>query len=892
MGAVGFLARLEVRRRRWRAALLVVLIGVIAGTALAAAAGARRSASALDRFRETSRSADLELAVLGDPTAAQVHELRRIGDVEDVAALHAYGLVLPRVSSLEAIGSPADRTFGTRVDRGRIVAGRAIDPAAPDELAIGESLARRLHLGVGDSLRANSYSVAQIAAVLAGSEDVGPLAGPHVRLHVVGIVRRPLDLSDRAASGGFLVLSPTFATRYADRIGVFGTYLRIRTRTGAAGVPTAIAAARRVFGDAVLTGQGLTVETEGARDRDPHRHARALDGRRRGRGRGGRRLRSRAPSRDRVDLRRGLDAARALGTTRLQRIAASGPFALLVAGGSAIVAALTAVAASPLFPIGVARRAEPHVGVHADWVVLGLGAAVVLAVVCGIALLGAWLATSSASRASSARVRRSTPGLVGAATGAGMPPTATNGLRMALDRGRGRSAVPVRSAVVGAAIGVIGVVVVLVFASSLDHLATTPRLYGSTWDVTIRDTTANTVCGGDDYGVSRTTGLAALSEVCNQSVQVDRRPVAALAFTTVHGDAIGPEVLEGHAPRGPHEVALGSKTLDALGKDLGDTVRVAGRTARRAYTIVGRVALPTLGQAQPLADGATFTGAGFAPLFDQNVFQRYFAARFAPHADRATVSRRLAAIPEFGPPARVTCPVEVERVREVGWLPWFLGILLATLGLVAVGHAVVTSVRRRRHELAVLKTLGFDRRQVRATVAWQASSLGALGVVAGLPLGLLAGTLVWHGIATNLGVEPVTAFPVPALAATVAGALLLANLAALLPAAPRRDDPPGRRAAHGIGLSYRPAEAEGELASTSSRDRGRGFSAAVRYSQHPEGAGPFEVLAGRADVGDVDDVGLTLVRVAVDDRAGAGALRLRRRAGRVPASTRSPRPSG
>ncbi len=783
MGAVGFLARLEVRRRRWRAALLVVLIGVIAGTALAAAAGARRSASALDRFRETSRSADLELAVLGDPTAAQVHELRRIGDVEDVAALHAYGLVLPRVSSLEAIGSPADRTFGTRVDRGRIVAGRAIDPAAPDELAIGESLARRLHLGVGDSLRANSYSVAQIAAVLAGSEDVGPLAGPHVRLHVVGIVRRPLDLSDRAASGGFLVLSPTFATRYADRIGVFGTYLRIRTRTGAAGVPTAIAAARRVFGDAVLTGQGLTVETEGARDAIrivtlalwmvaavvAAAGAVAFG----------------------VVLRREIalicaedSTLRALGTTRLQRIAASGPFALLVAGGSAIVAALTAVAASPLFPIGVARRAEPHVGVHADWVVLGLGAAVVLAVVCGIALLGAWLATSSASRASSARVRRSTPGLVGAATGAGMPPTATNGLRMALDRGRGRSAVPVRSAVVGAAIGVIGVVVVLVFASSLDHLATTPRLYGSTWDVTIRDTTANTVCGGDDYGVSRTTGLAALSEVCNQSVQVDRRPVAALAFTTVHGDAIGPEVLEGHAPRGPHEVALGSKTLDALGKDLGDTVRVAGRTARRAYTIVGRVALPTLGQAQPLADGATFTGAGFAPLFDQNVFQRYFAARFAPHADRATVSRRLAAIPEFGPPAHVTRPVEVERVREVGWLPWFLGILLATLGLVAVGHAVVTSVRRRRHELAVLKTLGFDRRQVRATVAWQASSLGALGVVAGLPLGLLAGTLVWHGIATNLGVEPVTAFPVPALAATVAGALLLANLAALLP--PRR----------------------------------------------------------------------------------------------------------
>src|SRR5205807_2464500 len=127
-------------------------------------------------------------------------------------------------------------------------------------------------------------------------------------------------------------------------------------------------------------------------------------------------------------------------------------------------------------------------------------------------------------------------------------------------------------------------------------------------------------CGGGDFGVARINGVAALSEVCNQSVEVDGRAVSALAFTSLRGGAIDPEVLAGRTPRGAQEVALGSKTLTALHKRIGDSVQLKGRAASRMFTVVGRVALPTLGQGQPLADGALFTGAGFAPLFDQNVF--------------------------------------------------------------------------------------------------------------------------------------------------------------------------------------------------------------------------------------------------------------------------------
>ena len=54
---------------------------------------------------------------------------------------------------------------------------------------------------------------------------------------------------------------------------------------------------------------------------------------------------------------------------------------------------------------------------------------------------------------------------------------------MALEPGRGRTAVPVRTTIVTAALAIATVTAALVFAASLDHLVTTPRLYGWNWDV-------------------------------------------------------------------------------------------------------------------------------------------------------------------------------------------------------------------------------------------------------------------------------------------------------------------------------------------------------------------------------------------------------------------------
>src|SRR6185369_15827180 len=56
------------------------------------------------------------------------------------------------------------------------------------------------------------------------------------------------------------------------------------------------------------------------------------------------------------------------------------------------------------------------------------------------------------------------------------------GIRLALHRGAGRTAVPVRSAVASATVGVAALSAAIVFAASLSHLLASPALYGVTWD--------------------------------------------------------------------------------------------------------------------------------------------------------------------------------------------------------------------------------------------------------------------------------------------------------------------------------------------------------------------------------------------------------------------------
>ena len=122
--------------------------------------------------------------------------------------------------------------------------------------------------------------------------------------------------------------------------------------------------------------------------------------------------------------------------------------------------------------------------------------------------------------------------------------------------------------------------------------------------------------------------------------------------------------------------------------------------------------------------------------------------------------------------------VAYDRVRST---PLVLALVLGVLAAATVAHALVIATRRRRRDLALLATLGLTRRQVSATVAWQATTVGACALVVGLPLGIIGGRWAWGFLADDLGTLSEPQVPLLAVLLAVPAVLLLCNLVAFVP---------------------------------------------------------------------------------------------------------------
>jgi ABC-type antimicrobial peptide transport system permease subunit len=118
----------------------------------------------------------------------------------------------------------------------------------------------------------------------------------------------------------------------------------------------------------------------------------------------------------------------------------------------------------------------------------------------------------------------------------------------------------------------------------------------------------------------------------------------------------------------------------------------------------------------------------------------------------------------------------------VKWTPLLLAAVLALLAAAALGNALVSSVRRRRRDLAVLKALGFTRGQVSTAVRWQATTLVVAALLAGLPIGAAGGRLLWSAFAGQLGVASDALTPIVALVVAIPVTVLVGNIMAAVPA--------------------------------------------------------------------------------------------------------------
>jgi len=112
-----------------------------------------------------------------------------------------------------------------------------------------------------------------------------------------------------------------------------------------------------------------------------------------------------------------------------------------------------------------------------------------------------------------------------------------------------------------------------------------------------------------------------------------------------------------------------------------------------------------------------------------------------------------------------------------------LAIIALQIGVMAtVAHNLLSFVRERRRAFAVLKAMGFTRRQIRTTVLCQSGLVIAVALVFAVPLGIVAGRWLYSAFAGDIGVIVEPTVPFPALVVTVIAAVVLVQLVALVPA--------------------------------------------------------------------------------------------------------------
>jgi ABC-type antimicrobial peptide transport system permease subunit len=804
-------------RAKWRALLsLALLLGLIGGVVLTAAAGARRTDTAYPRLLSWANASQVDLIPAANGFPADYYAaLAKLPQIAQLATEVLYQVVLPTArhaynNQVLAFSSP-DHAAGTAVDKVKVLAGRPFDPAAPGQAMIDPQLAALEHAGPGGTLR-----LLGVPNNPDGTPDFSK-AVP-VAFRVTAVVAFDTQIVPIGGSSGSGNIEPTalvssFPVPNAVATMSYGDEAAIRLRPGAtiASLTRAATALAQQYKDTdsqILTISQADQVTATQQAIRPQAIALAAFAALAG-------LIALAVIGQLLSRQLALDSAefpvlRAIGATRASLVTLSLARLALVTLAGGVIAVAVAIAASPLMPIGPARLAEPHPGVEINLAILGAGFAAIALLPLALLADAAWRAARQAGGplgvAEPAQTgRRSRIG--GALTRTGSV-TGGVGVAMAFEPGHGRTAVPVRSALAGCVIAVTALTAAAVFGTSLVELVNTPRAYGQNWDaqLDLEFGGAPGALGARVIAAERAvTGYA--SGNYGQLV-IDGQVVPAIGLDQPPGGGYL-TMLAGRPPAGSDENALGAQTLRALHARIGQTILVtveqiaAGLpTVRRDMRVVGEAVLPAFGRGSfsptDLGTGAVTVASVLSvpsvPDSTTLCFSKtatcynFFLIRFRPGTDASTAAATLtSAITRAGCPlgscAVVTDqrPSDIKDYASVRDTPLVLAAVLIVFAVGTLAHVLLTGVRRRRRDLALLKTLGLARPQVLGVVAWQATAFAAVALLIGLPLGVLAGRWAWAYFATTAGVATQAAVPLPAVLLAIPVTLLIANLLAAWP---------------------------------------------------------------------------------------------------------------
>ncbi len=831
-------------RRRAGYLSLVLLIGLVGGLALGGVAAARRTQSSFSTYLASTNPSDTNLSVFGglpnSPSAVPGTTLleEKISRLPHVRRVRV-GLVLNGVP-LRPDGSPRVETSGLvyplagtdglffNQDRVVVTEGRMADPTRPDEMMTTASGAQLLGWHVGQTIPYGFYTNEQQGLPRFGTSSVPPKISLEAKL--VGLVAFSSEIveDDIDRFPTFAVFTPALAKRMLanpnesfSSASTFGIQTRGGSRTTAA-VETKLSSVIP-SGTGFGTGFGLhdTAPVAAKADRAVKPIATALG------------------VFGTVALLAALLMATQVISRRLRegaeeqsilRALGAGPAAMMADGllgilGAVVLgslaAAVVALAISPIAPLGPIRSVYPAKGISADWTVLGLGLLALIVVLSALAIV---LAYRGAPHRVERRVRLAPPKsskFAQGAAAAGLPVPAVVGVRMALESGGGRTTVPVRSALVGTALAVALVVTMVTFGSSLQTLVNHPALYGWNWSYMLNQV------GNGGAGVppqaltllAHDRDVAAATGVNYNEATIDGKSVPFI-FGNLHA-SITPPILSGHALEKVDQIVLGAGTMAQLHKRLGDTVTVSYGSPKDApayvpptrLSIVGTATMPAVGFISIVSDhtsmgsGALVSFDVLPPAFQQATKSPYPTlngpslvwVRLRPGVDPSVgradlqrvadaVNKDLAEVPQGAGSGNTVAvqgvqrPAEIVNYRTIGVTPALLVSGLALGAAIGLALTLAASVRRRRRDLALLKTLGFTQRQLAGAVAWQASVSAVVGVVVGLPVGIVLGRWTWDLFARQIYAVPQPTVPPGSLILIALGTFVLANVVAVIPA--------------------------------------------------------------------------------------------------------------
>ncbi|HYF46994.1 MAG TPA: FtsX-like permease family protein, partial [Acidimicrobiales bacterium] len=664
---------------------------------------------------------------------------------------------------------PNDEVQFQEIDRPLVLDGRLPDPDAADEVVLSELAVENLALHTGDRLQVTTFGRDDCRALAEG--DFQGFTGPAMDLSVVGEVRVLEELQGSDIEAGPVVIgTPALRASMRDEACTMGVFATARYEPGGGPTDAELSAAtRRAAPEVGEVGAGsLEAEFLESVHSAVDVAITALLVFALVTGVAGLLALVQAVARQVASPDGVGETLGAVGLTRNQRALAV-TLPLLVAGVLGALAAVAgAVAMSPLFPLGVARRAEPDPGIRVDPLVLGTGV-VVLVLLVGVA---AFLIARRPLRRREAVDRRSTAS--GTAARSGAPPVVVVGLRLADDRSRGRSAV--RTAAIGTGVALAGVCAVLVLSSSLHTVLDEPQRFGWPW-------TSRPDMDSDDpeatiAGVAEDEDVAAVGVVNTASVVLDGTTLEGWALTDVTGTIEFP-LVEGREPTSPSEVALGVEALDDVG--LGDTVSLTTAEDRPVeLQVVGRTVLPHL-------DSAGGNTAHVVPELLATLgvdVEESLVLTYAEGVDAGALEARLEEehgllFPTY---ARPNPPGRLVHLDAIGSLLAALAGFFALLGLVGLVHAVATSARRHQGFFATLRSLGFVRHQVVRSVVVSGLAIVAVGALVGVPAGIAAGRVAWLAAIGDVGIVEDPTVPGAALVAVVLGAVLVVAGVAAAPA--------------------------------------------------------------------------------------------------------------